>query len=168
MVRISVLGVRLTGFRSRLFLERAPPFAEELGLTGDDAKKIKKVYRGEDEVFKASSLHSFGHKPFTDDHPPLNVTADNWREYARGQAGDDIVRDGQFIRVPMVLMDSNVINKFKDGKAELSVAYECEIDFTPGTAPDGTQYDARQKNIKANHIAVVDAARGGAPPGWTS
>jgi hypothetical protein len=136
-------------------------YGSELGLTGDDAKKIKKVYRGEDEVFNASSLHSFGHKPFTDDHPPVNVTADNWKEYARGQAGDDIVRDGQFIRVPMVLMDSGVIKKFKDGKAELSVGYECEIDFTPGTAPDGMQYDARQTNIRANHIAVVDAARGG-------
>jgi hypothetical protein len=136
-------------------------YGSELGMTGQDAKKVMKVYRSQDEVFKSSSLQSFPHKPITDDHPPVNVTADNWSQYAKGQAGDEVVRDGDFIRVPMVVMDGGTIKKFKDGKAELSVGYECEIDFSPGTAPDGTQYDAMQKNIRANHIAVVDAARGG-------
>lgn len=136
-------------------------YGSELGMTGDDAKKVMKVLRPEEEVFKKDSLHSFVARPFTDDHPPVNVTSDNWREYGRGQAGEDVLRDGEFIRVPMVLMDGGVIKKFKDGKAELSVGYECDIDFTPGSDVKYGAYDARQKNIRANHIAVVDAARGG-------
>jgi hypothetical protein len=137
-------------------------YGSELGLTGQDAKKVMKVYRSPDEVFHTDAMQSFAHRPFTDDHPPVQVTADNWKQYATGQSGAEVVRDGEFIRVAMVLMDGKAIAKFKDGKAEISMGYDCEIDFTPGTTPDGHAYDAAQKRPRGNHYAVVDAARGGA------
>jgi hypothetical protein len=61
----------------------------------------------------------------------------------------------------MVLMDADTIKKFDAGKAELSVGYFCDIKWGEGTTPDGQTYDATQTGIIANHIAVVDAARGG-------
>lgn len=136
-------------------------YGRELGVEGKDANKVFKVFRPEEEVFSKDSLASYAYKPVTDDHPPENVTVDNWKKYSRGQMSGDIARDGEFIRVPMAMMDRELVAKFKDGKAELSMGYECEIDMTPGTAPDGSAYDARQKNIRINHLAVVDAARGG-------
>lgn len=136
-------------------------YGSELGLSGQDAKKVMKVYRSPEQVFHKDAMASFAHRPFTDDHPPEQVTADNWKKYATGQSGAEVARDGEFIRVPMVLMDAAAIKKFKDGKVEISMGYDCEIDFTPGTTPDGQTYDAMQKNPRGNHYAVVDAARGG-------
>jgi hypothetical protein len=137
-------------------------YGSELGLTGDDAKKVMKVFRSEDEVFKTDSLATYGFKPVTDDHPPVKVDVKNWKDYGKGQVGGEVLRDQEFIRVPMALMDSGLANKVKSGKVEISVGYDCEIDMTPGTTPDGMAYDARQMNIAVNHVAIVDAARGGA------
>jgi hypothetical protein len=136
-------------------------YGSELGLKGQDAKKVMKVYRSPEQVFHKDAMTSFAHRPFTDDHPPVQVTAENWKQYATGQSGAEVARDGEFIRVPMVLMDAAAIKKFKDGKVEISMGYDCEIDFTPGTTPAGEAYDAVQKNPRGNHYAVVDAARGG-------
>lgn len=137
-------------------------YGSELGLTGQDAKKVMKVLRPEAEVFSADSMNSFAHRPFTDDHPPVQVDASNWKKYATGQSGAEVARDGEFIRVPMVLMDASAIQKFKEGKAEISMGYDCEIDFTGGNDPTYGAYDAMQKAPRGNHYAIVDAARGGA------
>lgn len=121
-----------------------------------------KVYRPPDEVFNKDSMVTFAHRPITDDHPPVAVTADNWKKYAVGASGGDVARDGEFLRVPMVVMDSAVIKKVHDGKVELSVGYTTDLKWGEGTDPaTGETYDAMQTNIRANHIAVVDAARGG-------
>lgn len=136
-------------------------YGSELGMTGADAKKVMKVLRPEAEVFAADAMQSFAHRPFTDDHPPVQVDADNWKQYATGQSGAEVARDGEFIRVPMVLMDAKAIKKFKDGKAEISMGYDCEIDFSAGMDPKYGAYDAVQRKPRGNHYAVVDAARGG-------
>lgn len=133
----------------------------ELGRMGDDAKKIFRVYRPESEVFHTDSMASYAHKPVTDDHPPEAVNADNWFKYGKGQMGDEVARDGQAIRVPMVLMDGGLIKKFQAGKAELSQGYDCDIVWTSGTSPEGELYDCSMANIRSNHTAVVDAARAG-------
>jgi hypothetical protein len=112
-------------------------------------------------VFDTDSMRSFAHKPVTDDHPPEPVDSTNWTRYSRGQIGDEVARDGDFIRVPMVLMDHGLVKKVQDGKAELSVGYSCEIEMTSGTTPGGETYDGMQKNIRVNHTAVVDVARAG-------
>jgi len=119
------------------------------------------VYRPESEVFNLDSWKSFAHRPVTLDHPPEMVDASNWKKYAVGQCGGDIARDGDFIRIPMTIMDQDAIDAIKDGKAQLSVGYSSKILFEQGQAPDGQIYDAVQTNIRVNHVAVVDRARGG-------
>lgn len=119
------------------------------------------VWRPEAEVFKTDAMHSFGHKPITDDHPPEQVTAKNWKQYSVGQSGDEVVRDGEFIRVPMVLMDAAIIDKVNAGKSELSVGYSAALVWGDGVNPAGEKYNAIQTDIRANHIAIVDTARGG-------
>jgi hypothetical protein len=130
----------------------------ELGMKD---RGVVRIFRDEAEVFNKDSLASFAGKPFTDNHPPKMVNASNWRKYSAGDAGDEILRDGEFIRVPMMLRDAATIAKVKKGKVQLSVGYGCEIDWTPGTTPQGEAYDGKQIGIRVNHIAVVDAARGG-------
>lgn len=130
----------------------------EVGLADN---RIVKIYRPEDQVFDEKSMATFAHKPLTNDHPPEAVTSKNWSKYAKGQIGDEIARDGDYIRVPMVLMDQATIDDFKSGKAELSVGYTCDLDMTPGVTPSGEKYDGMQKDIRVNHTAFVDAARAG-------
>src|SRR4051812_27104347 len=62
---------------------------------------VVRVYRPPEEVFSADALHSFAHRPVTLRHPSQPVSSKNWRKHAGGQTGDEVVRDGEYIRVPM-------------------------------------------------------------------
>lgn len=136
-------------------------YGSELGRVGDDANKVFRVLRPESSVFSKDSMASYAYKPVTDDHPPENVTADNWQKYSKGQMSGDIARDGDFIRVPMAVMDRALIDKYKQGKVEISMGYDTEISWQSGTDPKFGDYDAVQGPPRINHMAVVDAARGG-------
>jgi len=124
-------------------------------------KAVVRVYRPEEEVFAKDAMHSYAYRPVTEDHPSDMVTADNWKEHAVGQTGGEVVRDGEFVRVPLVLMDKNAIAKVEGGKRELSMGYSTELKFQDGVTPQGEQYDAIQTSLRMNHLAVVSAARGG-------
>ena len=130
----------------------------EMGCPQMDAVR---VYRPETEVFADRALASFAHRPVTNDHPPHMVTAATWRNDAVGMTSDTITRDGEFVRVPFVLMDADTIAEVADGKRELSAGYTASIDWTPGVAPDGEAYDAVMTNISGNHLAIVARGRAG-------
>jgi hypothetical protein len=119
------------------------------------------VYRDESEVFLKSSLQTFGLLPVTDDHPSDMVTADNARAVSVGTTNEEVLRDGQYLRIGIKLTDAATIRKVQDGKRELSVGYLSELVWGDGIAPDGTAYQARQTNIVGNHIAIVVAGRAG-------
>lgn len=120
-----------------------------------------KVYRPESEVFSTDALRSFAHRPVTNDHPPEAVSARNWKTHSVGMTGDEIARDGTFVRVPMVVMDQAAIDDVEGGKRELSMGYACDLDWTAGMTPEGEAYDAVQTNIRGNHLAIVAAGRAG-------
>lgn len=121
-----------------------------------------RVYRPENQVFATDAMHSMAHRPVTLKHPPEMVDSTNWEKYAVGHTGDEVTRDGQTMRVPLVLMDAAAIDAVeKKGQRELSWGYTCNLDFTPGTTDSGEPYDAVQTTIRANHLAIVPMARAG-------
>lgn len=120
-----------------------------------------RVYRSEDEVFHEDAVASLAHRPITLRHPGERVTAANWKKYSIGQAGDEVLRDGHFVRIPMTLMDKDAIDSYEKGVRELSVGYRCELKWGEGKTPEGETYDAAQTGIRGNHIALCDTARGG-------
>jgi hypothetical protein len=122
---------------------------------------VVRVYRPEEEVFHADSMASFAHRPITLDHPPESVTAKNWKRFAVGVASNEVTRDGGFVRIPMMVTDQAAIDAWEGGQRELSNGYDCELDFTPGRTNDGQEYDAVQRRIRGNHIAIVSAGRAG-------
>lgn len=126
-------------------------------FTGD----VVRVYRSEEEVFSRDSMASFAAAPFTINHPTQPVTADNWRQLGVGEVNGDVVRDGGFVRVPVIVRDAASVEKVRTTHKQLSMGYSCTLDWTPGTTPDGQAYDAVQREIRINHIAAVRAARGG-------
>ena len=130
----------------------------ELGLLD---RATVRVYRPEDQVFHKDSIKSYAHRPVTLNHPKDGVNAKNWKKLAIGQTGDEVVRDGQFVRVPMVIMDEDAITAYDNGVRELSMGYSCNIELTDGISPDGEAYDAIMTDMRMNHLAVVAKARGG-------
>lgn len=123
---------------------------------------IIRVYRPDAVIFGDDSLSSYAHKPLTNDHPPVQVTADNWKQYAIGHTGDEVKVDGKKVRVPMMMADASAISDVEAGKVEWSAGYAVSFDVVPsGTAPDGTLCDAIVTGQKINHIALVDRGRAG-------
>lgn len=119
------------------------------------------IYRPEDEVFSSDSLKSYVGRPLTDQHPPEPVTARNWKKYAAGDIGQEIMRDGEYVSVPITMMDQDAINSYESGRKELSMGYVHNIEFVDGVAPCGTQYQGVSRNLRMNHIALVDRGRAG-------
>ena len=120
-----------------------------------------RVYRPADEVFRADSLASYSNKPVTLNHPAAGVSPENFRDEGVGHIGSEIVRDGEFVKVPLILMDAKTIAAVEGGTREISMGYDCELVMQPGVTTDGRPYDAYQKNIRINHLAVVPAGRAG-------
>jgi hypothetical protein len=135
--------------------------AGEMDVDDRDPSDIVRVYRSEEEVFSDLSLISFSNKPITNGHPPVLVNASNAKEYSVGHAGPTVTRDGCFAKSDLFIIDAKSIQDIESGKAELSNGYTADIDWTPGVSLDGEQYDAVQRNIKGNHIAIVERGRAG-------
>lgn len=135
--------------------------AAELGLTDRAADAVVRVWRPAEEVFASDAMASLAHRPMTIDHPAEPVTAANWKRHAIGTTGGEVARDGDTIRVPLTLMDAEAIADVRAGKRELSVGYSCELQLEDGVTPDGQPYDAVQRSIRGNHVAVCERARGG-------
>ena len=133
--------------------------AYELEMDGDPMKVVR-LYRPADEIFKADSLRSFEGKPITIEHPSEAVTADNWAQYAKGDVRE-IKQAGDLMTGTLIVKSKDAIEAIDSGKVQLSNGYTFELDMTPGKSPLGHVYDGVQRNIRGNHVALVDAARCG-------
>lgn len=141
--------------------------AAELGdaFADRDPNSIVRVFRPESEVFAVDSLRSAARLPITLDHPVQNgrrviVDAKNFREFSRGETGEEILRDGEFIRVPIRVTDSGAVDSVQTDRREFSLGYSGEIVVQAGVFGDQA-YDASLRNIRYNHLAACRAARGG-------
>jgi hypothetical protein len=126
---------------------------------------VRREFRDAAEVFHEDSLRSFAMMPITDGHPAAGwVTADNAREYQRGQMGETLAPapDGKHVLGTMMVTDAALVKKILDGSAvEVSCGYTCQVDETPGEY-QGQRYDCRQHTIRGNHVAVLPRGRAGA------
>lgn len=120
------------------------------------------VYRPESAVFDKKSLATFAGRPITMGHPAEPVTADNWKQLAVGDIGTEIARDGEYVSVPLKLMDAAAIVAVQTGTREVSMGYTTPYEVVDGVAPDGTAYQAIQTGpIRINHLAIVPKGRAG-------
>ncbi|SDT52616.1 DUF2213 domain-containing protein [Pseudomonas prosekii] len=149
--------VARTGIQDYLGTEIDPE--NEHGLRD---KPIVRVYRPESAVFHADAMHSYAYRPMTNGHPGGDgVNSKNWKDVAIGSTGGEVVRDGQFVKVPLVLMDAKAIEDYESGKRELSMGYGAEVVFQDGVSPDGEAFDCFLGPMKMNHLSLEHRARGG-------
>lgn len=121
---------------------------------------VQREYRPPEEAFKADALASFSLVPLTNDHPPSgSLTAENTRQYQVGTIQTPH-QDGDKVRTAILITDAAAIKDAESGKVELSCGYSAELDMTPGEI-DGQRYDAVQRNIRGNHVALVKEGRAG-------
>ena len=128
---------------------------------GNADMDVVRVYRPPEEVFADAALQGYSHAPMTNDHPAEAVTADNWKQLAIGEVSTAARRDGDWVSLPLIMKDSEAIAAYEAGKQELSAGYMSTLDWTPGVTADGQPYDAVQRDIRINHLALVDKARAG-------
>lgn len=119
-----------------------------------------RVYRPKDSVFSRDSLETFPNIPLTLGHPSTPVTVETYDAENVGNVFE-VVPDGESVRASIQIMSKRAIEAVRDGLRELSVGYEAELVWGDGVTPDGETYDAIQKNIRANHLAIVKTGRAG-------
>lgn len=124
---------------------------------------IRRELRSRDEVHKADSLRTLQNKPHTNSHPPQLLTSKNTKQYQTGMVhGDHVVSDDGIHTVTRVVVtDEAAIRDIESGKEQVSCGYTCDMDNTPGVDPEFGEYDAKQLNIKYNHLASEWRGRAG-------
>lgn len=130
----------------------------EMGMKDRAHEKIG-VLRSPAEVLHPDSIKSFINLVVTDDHPSDFVTIDNVKLLQKGQVSEVIKDDGRLTGI-VTITDKNQIEKITKGKVEVSVGYSNQLKKEAGTF-DGNKYEFVQTNIRANHLAIVDAGRCG-------
>lgn len=129
----------------------------ELGIEDERREEIVVVNREESEVFSPETLASFEGAVFTDDHPSGEVTTENVQYLQKGfvkdvRRGNDA--DSDKILADIIVTDNITIGEIlNNGKREISCGYRCEY-----VEQQGEFY---QKNIRGNHVALVDSGRAG-------
>ena len=129
----------------------------EIGLTGIDARKTITVHRPPEEVFSDAAMASFEGKPVTNDHPPTLIGPDDVGLYEKGHV--EVVRKGTgewegYLIGDIHIHGRELIEAVKSGKRGISCGYACEYEGNV----DGTY---TQRNIRGNHVAVVERGRAG-------
>lgn len=121
---------------------------------------VRRELRLPDEVFSQDSLDSLKLKPITNDHPSKGVQPDSYKALTVGSLGDAIWTDSYRIYAPVLIADLAAVQAVKGGKIALSCGYTCDVEITSGVWM-GVPYDAIQRNIRYNHVAIVDKGRAG-------
>ena len=142
---------------------RVPAYVTRAGVftykTGDG--KTIREFRPATEVFSKESMDSLAGAPVTLKHPPAMLTPKNVKQYQVGYAVEQPRQDGDKISIPLVVADEGAINAVeKSGLREVSCGYYADSVQEPGVF-EGQAYDFIQKNIRYNHIAIVEKGRAG-------
>ena len=138
------------------YFGREIPNWQELGLGAD---KVYRLYRDPEELAKGAS--TFNNLPILNKHIRVTVEEPK-KENVVGSIGSDVSFDEQYLKASLCVWDAPAIAGVESEKqCELSAAYYYTADMTPGTAPDGEAFDGVMRDIKGNHLALVEAGRAG-------
>lgn len=137
------------------YLGRSLPDAE-------DPDKIYYVYRPEEELANPEAIESFKLVPLINDHVMLGEGFDTQPEEkgVHGTTGSDVRFENGVLYSTLRIFSTALKNLIDAGKIGLSLGYRCLYEKTSGVF-NGKPYDYIQRNIRGNHIALVDEGRMG-------
>lgn len=113
------------------------------------------------ELLSDETVSSANNRPVTNGHPHELVTKDNSKKYMKGFTTSNAHVEGNMLFNDIAITDADMINDImKNGKRELSIGFQTEVVPEKGEF-NGVKYDSVQKNIRINHVAVVNKGRAG-------
>lgn len=118
---------------------------------------IRRELRLPEEVFAPESLASYKGKPVILTHEAGMIDSDNVQQEQIGTILSEGTQDGDNVRAQIIIHDAR---KLDYGLRELSLGYSLDLEEVPGEW-QGQPYDVIQRNIRVNHLALVEKARAG-------
>ncbi len=120
------------------------------------------------EVQREDTIASLRGAPLTVRHPaPGRIDPQNHDRYSRGHVGDDVRMDGAKTAATIYAQGKEAIDAIGKGWRQVSCGYDArKMEHTPGIVPEGEpdagqRYDAIQRDIFYNHVALVPKGRAG-------
>lgn len=126
-----------------------------------DPDKIYNVYRPSEE-FTPEMLASFKLIPIVNDHTMLGPQGTGLtpaeEKGVHGTTGEEVVFEDGVLYAPLRIFSETLSKMIESGRTALSLGYRCVYEKVSGIF-DGQRYDYIQRNLRGNHLALVDAAR---------
>lgn len=128
--------------------------------------RVYNVYRPAEELQREETVNSFKLIPWTNDHPSaLLGDPENGRIPAEdygisGVTGEDVYFDNDFLLANIKILTKELADEVASGKKELSAAYTFDCIMQKGMY-NGIEYEVVQRNIRGNHLSLVDQGRAG-------
>ena len=130
---------------------------ENLGMTGNDAKRIYKVYRPFDELVKTAK--EFEGMPITLDHHW--VEGDRTNPTVMGIISGKVTAEEPYLYADIKIINDEARKAIESGEMrELSPGYTSQFEEENGEY-NGEEYSFKQFDMHYNHLALVDVGRSG-------
>ena len=127
----------------------------------DNQGNIRLELRHPEDVLEEDSLESLKQIPITVEHPTVLVDSSNVKQLGVGLTGETVKVDGENIKTTVTITSIDGVEAINSGKEELSLGYTLDLEEEQGVY-NGQPYTHRQKNIRYNHLAIVERGRAGA------
>jgi hypothetical protein len=123
--------------------------------------KTRRELRAPEDVFDPASIASAKNRPFTNNHPPVMLNAQNTRQHQTGYFYGEVEKIDSYLASSLLITDEQTILDYENGKRDVSMGYRCKLDEKPGVHPVYGPYDAKQTMIRYNHCSLVRRGRMG-------
>ena len=133
-----------------------PYLGSEIGQ--GEPTRVYKVLRSEEELSKPETIESFELVPLINEHFVLGeLGTDTDDKPIDGIVGESIYFEAPYLKSNIKVFGKHIKKLIEVGKIELSAGYSCKY-IQVENNPD---YDFIQTDIRANHLALVEAGRNG-------
>jgi hypothetical protein len=126
--------------------------------------KLYMVLRPAEELGSPETMDSFRLLPWIDNHTMLGNEDDGLtpaeQKGIQGVIGEQINFDGTTLSGNIKVMSEAMANLIANGKSELSCGYRCRYEKQSGVF-EGQAYDYIQRDMRGNHLALVENGRMG-------
>ena len=125
--------------------------------------RIYQVLRPEEELARPETLESLKLIPLINDHTMIGTQAGMKPAEevgVEGTTGTNVKVSEPLLTNDLKCYTENIKKLISSGKKALSMGYRCRYELTSGEF-EGQHYDAIQRDIIFNHIALVDEGRMG-------
>lgn len=133
-----------------------PYLGSEIGQ--GEPSRVYKVLRSEEELSKPDTIKSFELVPLINEHFVLGeLGTDTDDKPIDGIVGESIYFEAPYLKSNIKVFGKHIKKLIEVGKIELSAGYSCK--YIP--VENNPDYDFIQTDIRANHLALVEAGRNG-------